>query len=222
MIYSVVRSEMQRQMSGYSAVIEGAQSQEGDWDLVLGLVLGSEPCERRGMLCSQGGDPRQEVDLGEVPFVPNPEGLVLPPGEARPEETRQLGFELGDEFQVPTPQELVRQRVEKGRCRDSLLYFVQKYCHIEDQASQGWIRFMLWVEQAKALEALAIHPQVILLKARQLGLTWLLVCYALWVLLHRGGSGVLRKRWLLMEGKLAFKVKDYIDRKFMKEFQAIE
>ena len=37
-----------------------------------------------------------------------------------------------------------------------------------------------------------------------------------------GGIGVLRKRWLLMEGKLAFKVKDYIDRKFMKEFQAIE
>jgi NADH dehydrogenase FAD-containing subunit len=37
-----------------------------------------------------------------------------------------------------------------------------------------------------------------------------------------GGIGVLRKRWLLMDGKLAFKVKDYIDRKFMKEFQAIE
>jgi NADH dehydrogenase FAD-containing subunit len=37
-----------------------------------------------------------------------------------------------------------------------------------------------------------------------------------------GNSGVLRKRWLLMEGKLAFKVKDYIDRKFMREFQAIE
>jgi len=37
-----------------------------------------------------------------------------------------------------------------------------------------------------------------------------------------GGSGVLRKRWLLLDGKLAFKVKDYIDRKFMKEFQAIE
>jgi NADH dehydrogenase FAD-containing subunit len=37
-----------------------------------------------------------------------------------------------------------------------------------------------------------------------------------------GGIGVLRKRWLLLEGKVAFKVKDYIDRKFMKEFQAIE
>ena len=37
-----------------------------------------------------------------------------------------------------------------------------------------------------------------------------------------GGIGVLRKRWLLTEGKMAFWIKDYIDRKFMKEFQAIE
>ncbi|MDX2446152.1 MAG: FAD-dependent oxidoreductase [Desulfobacterales bacterium] len=37
-----------------------------------------------------------------------------------------------------------------------------------------------------------------------------------------GGKGVLRKKWLLLDGKLAFFIKDAIDRKFMKEFQAIE
>ena len=37
-----------------------------------------------------------------------------------------------------------------------------------------------------------------------------------------GGTGVLRKRWLLLEGRTAYMVKDYIDRKFMKKFQAIE
>ena len=37
-----------------------------------------------------------------------------------------------------------------------------------------------------------------------------------------GGVGVLRKRWLLLNGKLAFIIKDFIDRKFMREFQAIE
>ena len=37
-----------------------------------------------------------------------------------------------------------------------------------------------------------------------------------------GGVGVLRKHWLLLAGKAAFVVKDYIDRKFMKKFQAIE
>jgi len=37
-----------------------------------------------------------------------------------------------------------------------------------------------------------------------------------------GGIGVLRKRWLLLNGRTAFIIKDYIDRKFMKKFQAIE
>jgi len=37
-----------------------------------------------------------------------------------------------------------------------------------------------------------------------------------------GNQGVLQKRWLLMGGKPAFLVKDYIDRKFMRKFQALE
>jgi len=37
-----------------------------------------------------------------------------------------------------------------------------------------------------------------------------------------GRAGVLKKRWLEFSGRPAFIVKDYIDRKFMKEFQAIE
>jgi hypothetical protein len=36
------------------------------------------------------------------------------------------------------------------------------------------------------------------------------------------GTGVLRKNWILFGGSLAFTIKDYIDRKFMKKFQAIE
>jgi len=37
-----------------------------------------------------------------------------------------------------------------------------------------------------------------------------------------GGCGVLKKKWLVFAGKLAFIIKDYIDRKFMNKFQAIE
>ncbi|WP_300458024.1 FAD-dependent oxidoreductase [Desulfobacula sp.] len=37
-----------------------------------------------------------------------------------------------------------------------------------------------------------------------------------------GGQGVLKKNSLVFGGKMAFMVKDYIDRKFMKKFQAIE
>ncbi len=37
-----------------------------------------------------------------------------------------------------------------------------------------------------------------------------------------GNKGVLKKRWLTLNGKPAFIIKDFIDRKFMKVFQAIE
>ncbi len=37
-----------------------------------------------------------------------------------------------------------------------------------------------------------------------------------------GGLGVLKKNWLVFGGKIAFMIKDYIDSKFMKKFQAIE
>lgn len=37
-----------------------------------------------------------------------------------------------------------------------------------------------------------------------------------------GGVGVLKKRWLEFGGRPAFIIKDYIDRKFMRKFQAIE
>lgn len=37
-----------------------------------------------------------------------------------------------------------------------------------------------------------------------------------------GGKGVLKKKGLVFGGKIAFMIKDYIDRKFMKKFQAIE
>jgi NADH dehydrogenase FAD-containing subunit len=36
------------------------------------------------------------------------------------------------------------------------------------------------------------------------------------------GTGVLRKKWLTFDGRLAFRIKDYIDRRFMKKFQQIE
>ena len=37
-----------------------------------------------------------------------------------------------------------------------------------------------------------------------------------------GGVGVFKKKWMVFKGRIAFMIKDYIDRKFMKKFQAIE
>jgi NADH dehydrogenase FAD-containing subunit len=35
------------------------------------------------------------------------------------------------------------------------------------------------------------------------------------------GTGILRKKWIQFDGKFAFFIKDYIDRRFMKKFQSI-
>ncbi|MCG6910265.1 MAG: FAD-dependent oxidoreductase [Deltaproteobacteria bacterium] len=37
-----------------------------------------------------------------------------------------------------------------------------------------------------------------------------------------GGKGLLRKKWITVGGRMAFIIKDYIDRKFMRKFQALE
>ena len=36
------------------------------------------------------------------------------------------------------------------------------------------------------------------------------------------GTGIFHKRWVQFGGRLAYFIKDYIDRKFMRTFQAIE
>lgn len=36
------------------------------------------------------------------------------------------------------------------------------------------------------------------------------------------GTGVLHKKWILFGGRLAFQIKDYIDRRFMKKYQSIQ
>jgi hypothetical protein len=69
--------------------------------------------------------------------------------------------------------------------------FIRDYCWIEHTTTGSWIPFRLWDNQIIAVKALQRHRQVVILKARQLGLTWLVICYALHRLLFDPGAGVL-------------------------------
>jgi hypothetical protein len=71
------------------------------------------------------------------------------------------------------------------RCRRSFLYFALTYCHIEakDDGAGDWVRFDLWPDQKVAAEAMQANKLLIILKARQLGQTWLCVAFALWLML---------------------------------------
>ena len=76
-----------------------------------------------------------------------------------------------------------------------LAAWIESEVTIEDpQATMGIgaiIPFALWPAQREALASIAGERQVIILKARQLGLSWLVVSYALWLCLFHPGRSVL-------------------------------
>lgn len=76
-------------------------------------------------------------------------------------------------------------------CGADPLYFITEYCRIYDPQALDWIPFELWNEQIDALHLLDRNQFTIALKARQLGLTWLALAYALWLMLFRPIATVL-------------------------------
>ncbi len=75
---------------------------------------------------------------------------------------------------------------------DNLVYFVERYGHIEDRNSPEIIvPFSLWKEQRQALLDMQNHKWTIILKARQLGISWLVLHYAVWVMLCHPGKSVI-------------------------------
>lgn len=81
---------------------------------------------------------------------------------------------------------------EINYCSKHLVYFVENYGHYEDKDAEELIQpFILWEEQKQALIDFENHRLNIVLKARQLGITWLALNYAARLLLCRPGRTVL-------------------------------
>lgn len=76
--------------------------------------------------------------------------------------------------------ELERQGFEFEKCRTNFDYFVSTYCYIEDRKSKRAILFDLWPGQREVAPKFLTIKHLILLKARQLGLTWLTAAYVVW------------------------------------------
>lgn len=76
-------------------------------------------------------------------------------------------------------------------CAESSAYFLWHYGQVYDATVRSWLPFELWPSQMQVLHVLANSRQVIVLKARQLGLTWLALGYALWLMLFRPAATVL-------------------------------
>ena len=74
-------------------------------------------------------------------------------------------------------------RIELLACAEDPAYFLDRYVFIYDATLADWVPFRLWSAQLDTLDTIRAHRLVVILKARQLGLTWLVLAFALWLLL---------------------------------------
>lgn len=84
---------------------------------------------------------------------------------------------------------------ENDRCKKSCKRFTRQHVRIEDRdESTGGIGiaipFVLWPLQLKALAAILIQRLTVILKARQLGQTWMILAYAVWRIIYNPGYSV--------------------------------
>jgi len=76
-------------------------------------------------------------------------------------------------------------------CSASPAFFLDCYGYLYDPSARGWTRFRLWPAQVCALEQLAAHRLTVVLKARQLGMSWLTVGFGLWQMIFCPAATVL-------------------------------
>lgn len=72
-----------------------------------------------------------------------------------------------------------------GKCYADPGYFADNYCKIYDSVTSSWIPFSLWTAQKNALQTIHGHQLTVILKARQIGLTWVCLAYVLWQIIFR-------------------------------------
>lgn len=81
---------------------------------------------------------------------------------------------------------ITEERAEElGRCFRDYKHFIATHCRIYDSVVADWIPFRLWPAQMQVLDAIHENQLTIILKARQLGISWLALSYGLWTILFR-------------------------------------
>lgn len=68
-------------------------------------------------------------------------------------------------------------------CADSFVYFVTNFVQIQDKKTKRWIPFLLWSAQEQAADLMQYGGSLVILKTRQVGLSWLAAAYTVWSML---------------------------------------
>lgn len=96
------------------------------------------------------------------------------------EKAKAEGIANADRFILKTEKNLEQKVKECRKVINSFLYFINEYVFIEDKEKKTAIKMKLWPEQAKIIPTIVESMLLFVLKARQLGLTWILAIYVLW------------------------------------------
>ena len=70
-------------------------------------------------------------------------------------------------------------------------FFLTRYGYVYDPLARGWTPFHLWPSQVEALGKLERGRLAVILKARQLAMSWLTVGFGLWHMIFRPAATVL-------------------------------
>ncbi len=108
---------------------------------------------------------------------------------------REAQAATSEQPERPIPRSQVS--VEWLKCAASPAYFTSRYVRIYRASNSGaddlpaWAPFDLWPAQVRTLRRMARASRLVVLKARQLGLSWLALAYALWLMTFRSPAIVL-------------------------------
>lgn len=82
-------------------------------------------------------------------------------------------------------------KIESRRCKNSFAYFLRNYVITKDtQGGRGLQRMPDWDYIYQIADAIQNHKQNIILKSRQMMISWIFAAYALWKCLYYPGSEV--------------------------------
>lgn len=99
-----------------------------------------------------------------------------------PAAIRRLTVDERLELAADVDRDVAWERLEMLRVEASVRYFVDGYGHLQDEAGGDPEPFSMWAEQRAVLDDFAQYLRVWVLKARQLGLTWLALHYGFWLM----------------------------------------
>src|SRR5262249_55005974 len=78
---------------------------------------------------------------------------------------------------------------QRDRCLRSCAHFIDEHCRLDPQPRRE--RYRLWPAQRATLAEFVAHRRLVVLKARQLGLSWLALGFALHLMLFVPGTTAL-------------------------------